>query len=72
MRTVGETRQHALVCGSTYLHDEDFLGPQVCSYWRGIVVKHQVERGDYDAMFVSLDYLCRRYERKTLREFMKG
>lgn len=71
-REVGAMRHHGLVIGSTYLHDEVYLGPQVRNYWRGIVVCHQVERGMYDPMFVSLDYLCRRYERKTLADFMTG
>lgn len=55
-----------LVVGSCYIHDEDYLGPQTVNYWRGIVVCHQVENGEYDPMFVSLDYLCRRYEGKRL------
>lgn len=60
-----------LVAGSCYLHDEDYLGPQSISYWRGIVVKHQVEDGSYDPMFVSLDYLCRRYEGMRLDDFRR-
>jgi hypothetical protein len=38
LREVGRTRQHGLVNGSTYLHDEKYLGPQSTQYWRGIVV----------------------------------
>jgi hypothetical protein len=57
-----------LVAGSCYLHDEDYLGPQCTNYWRGIVVCHEVERGDYSPMFVSLSYLCKRYEGKTLAQ----
>ncbi len=71
LREVGRTRHHGLVNGSTYLHEEKYLGPQTTSYWRGVVVCHQVERGSYDPMFISLDYLCRRYERKTLKEFLR-
>lgn len=70
VRPVGDRRHHGLVAGSCYLHDEDYLGPQVTKYWRGIVVCHQVEDGQYDPMFVSLDYLCRKYEGATLAEFM--
>ena len=70
-RPVGKSRHHGLVLGSTYLHDEKYLGPQGNDCWRGIVVCHQVERGQYDPMFVSLEYLCRRYENKTLKEFLK-
>ncbi len=71
IRPVGKTRHHGLVIGSSYLHDEKYLGPQGTAYWRGIVVCHQVENGAYDAMFVSLDFLCRKYEGKTLAAFMK-
>lgn len=58
-----------LVAGSCYLHDEEYKGPQANDHWRGIVVCHQVENGSYDPMFVSLDYLCRRYENLRLDEF---
>lgn len=71
VRPVGDRRHHGLVLGSTYLHDEDYLGPQVTKYWRGIVVCHQVEDGQYDPMFVSLDYLCRKYTGLTLSDFME-
>ncbi len=71
-RHVGSTRHHGLVLGSTYLHEENYLGPQGTNYWRGIVIAHQVENGAYDPMFTSLDYLCRRYENKTLADFMKN
>lgn len=53
-----------------YLHDEDYLGPQTTSYWRGIVVCHQVENGSYDIMTVSLEYLCRRYEGMTIKQYL--
>ncbi len=71
-REVGKTRHHGLVNGSTYLHDEKYLGPQSTRYWRGIVVCYHVERGEYDAKFVSLDSLCRRYEKVTLAAFLKA
>lgn len=50
-----------LQAGSCYRHDEDYLGPQATTYWRGIIVCHDVAEGDYSPMFVSLDYLERRY-----------
>lgn len=70
-RHVGKTRHCGLVIGSTYLHDENYLGPQGNSYWRGIVVCHQVENGAYDRMEVSLDFLCRKYTGTMLKNFMK-
>jgi len=68
VRYVAGKSQHGCVAGAAYLHDEDYLGPQQ-AYWRGIVVKHQVENGSYDPMFVSLDFLCRKYAKKRLKEY---
>ena len=60
-----------LICGSSYLHDEDYCGFQGNSYWRGIIYKHEVFDGCYDLMEVSLDYLCRRYEGMPVSDYMK-
>ncbi len=64
--------QHGLVAGACYLADEDYRGPQGNGEWRGVVVCNQVENGSYDPTFVSLDYLCRRYEGVRLAEFMEA
>lgn len=48
---------HGLVCGSFYSHNPDYLGPQGNNYWRGVIVKHEVNDGCYDPCFVSLNYL---------------
>lgn len=66
---VGGIAHCGLVAGSCYLHDEDYLGPQGNDHWRGIIVCYDVRRGDYDAKFVSLNSLCKRYEGKTLGVF---
>jgi hypothetical protein len=71
VRYVNDRSQHALIAGACYLHDEDYKGPQGNKHWRGIVVCHQVEQGSYDPMFVSLDYLCRRYEEQPLEQFQQ-
>ena len=70
MRFVGDQSHHGLVAGACYLHDEDYKGPQGNAHWRGIIVKHEVADGSYDPMFVSLNYLCRRYEGKSLARFL--
>jgi hypothetical protein len=62
--------QHGLVAGACYLHDERYKGYQGNHHWRGVVVKHEVRDGTYDIMRVSLGYLCRRYERMTLADFL--
>ena len=70
LRFVAGKSQHGLVAGSCYLHDEDYKGPQGNAHWRGIIVKHEVRDGSYDPMFISLDYLCRRYEGVPLEKFL--
>jgi hypothetical protein len=69
MRYVANKPQHGLVAGSFYIHDEDYKGPQGNEHWRGIIVKHEVENGTYDPMFVSLNYLCKRYEGVSIKKF---
>lgn len=54
-------RVYGLIAGSFYMHEEDYLSPQGTAYWRGIVYKHEVENGNYDPMFVSIDYLLKNY-----------
>jgi predicted MPP superfamily phosphohydrolase len=51
----------AVICGSAYEHDEDYLGPQGNKHWRGVLMLHAVKDGSYDLMPVSLDYLNRKY-----------
>lgn len=63
-------QQNGLIAGAAYLHDENYKGPQGNAHWRGVIIKHQVHDGAYDPMFVSLDYLCRRYEGKPLKKFL--
>lgn len=70
LRFVAGKSQHGLVAGACYLHDEEYKGPQGNAHWRGIIVKHEVRDGSYDPMFVSLDYLCRRYENMPLQKFL--
>ena len=71
LRFVAGKSQHGLVAGACYLHDEDYKGPQGNAHFRGIIVKYEVESGAYCPMFISLDYLCRRYEGVRLATFMK-
>jgi hypothetical protein len=56
-----QTQHTALFAGICYLHDEEYLGPQGNNTRRQIVMKHEVEDGRYDPMFVSLRYLQKRY-----------
>lgn len=56
-----KTQKIALFCGTAYTHDEDYLGPQGNSQRRQIIVKHEVDDGHYDPMFVSLNFLAKAY-----------
>ncbi len=50
-----------IVAGAFYQHDEDYKGYQGNAHWRGVVMLHDVHEGQADPMFVSLEYLRRRY-----------
>ena len=62
IRQLGDRRIYNIIAGSCYLHDEDYLSPQGTEYWRGIIHKFDVHDGMYDPLFLSLDYLERRYK----------
>ena len=51
----------AIIAGSCYLHNEDYLGYQGNKHWRGCFMLHECENGSSDEMFVSLKYLAQRY-----------
>lgn len=55
-------RLTSIIAGSCYEHDEDYLGPQGNKHWRGALMFHEVNQGQFDLMPVSLDYLNKRYE----------
>ena len=62
VRQLGDRRLYNIIAGSCYLHDEDYLSPQGTEYWRGIIHKFDVKDGMYDPLFLSLEYLERRYK----------
>jgi hypothetical protein len=57
----GNRSLYGLIVGSCYQHSEEWLTPQGNRYFRGVVICHEVRGGEYQPMFVSLDYLKRRY-----------
>lgn len=71
IRFVAGKSHHGLVAGACYLHDENYKGYQGNAHWRGIIVCHDVRDGQYDPMFVSLGYLCRRYEGVEIETFLR-
>lgn len=51
----------AIIAGSYYLHEEAYLAPINNKHWRGLYVLHEVHKGSFDEMAVSIAYLRRRY-----------
>lgn len=51
----------AIIAGSYYLHDEDYMDKLSNKHWRGLVVLNEVNDGHFDEMFLSIDYLKRKY-----------
>ncbi len=52
----------AIIAGSFYQHREAYLTPISNHHWRGICFLHQVSNGSFDPMFVSMDYLKRKFK----------
>jgi hypothetical protein len=55
------TRLTSIIAGSCYEHDEDYLGYQGNKHWRGCLMFHEVNDGQFDLMPISLDYLKGKY-----------
>jgi len=51
----------SLFVGVFYQHDEDYLGRQGNSSWRGFWMLNDVKDGSFDEMPVSLEYLRKKY-----------
>lgn len=51
----------SIIAGSCYEHNEDYLGAQGNKHWRGFLVLHDVNNGEFDLMPVSLDWVKRKY-----------
>jgi hypothetical protein len=55
------SRMTAIIAGSCYLHDEDYLNAQTNEVWRGVYMLHEVNNGAFDEMPVSLSFLKEKY-----------
>ncbi len=56
----GDVHQ-GLVAGAAYAHEESYLGHQGNHHFRGIVMLHDVEDGNYDLELISLNRLEKMY-----------
>lgn len=54
-------RLTSIIAGSCYEHNEDYLGPQGNNHFRGVVMLHEVDDGEFDAHPISLNFLKRKY-----------
>lgn len=50
-----------IIAGSCYEHNEDYLGPQGNNHWRGCLMLHDVNEGQFDLMNIKLDWLKKKY-----------
>ena len=51
----------AIISGSFYQHEEEYLNPMTNNHWRGIWMLHEIINGSFDEMPVSLNYLRKKY-----------
>jgi hypothetical protein len=56
-RRADGTEMTAIISGSCYEHDEDYLGAQGNQHWRGFWMLHEVVDGSFDEMAVSIKYV---------------
>jgi hypothetical protein len=61
IQPIGNGAMRGVIAGSFYQHEEEYMTPQGDTYWRGVLVKHEVHKGNYDLMEVSLKYLLRKW-----------
>jgi hypothetical protein len=51
----------AIIVGSYYLHDESYMDQLSNRHWRGLLMMNEVQDGHFDEMFLSVEYLGRKY-----------
>lgn len=52
----------AIISGSFYQHNEDYLSPFANGHWRGTWFLHEVKDGSFDEMALSVNYLRRKFK----------
>lgn len=62
------TAHIGLVAGAFYQHHEEYMGAQGNHHWRGAVMLNQVEDGKFDPMFLSLEYLLKKWAKEVPSE----
>lgn len=52
----------SIIAGSFYLHDEAYLGSQSNIHWRGALMLHGCENGQFDLNLLPMRYLQAKYD----------
>lgn len=52
----------SIIAGSFYLHDEEYMGPQGNNHWRGCLMLHNVQDGQFDLNLLPMIYLENKYK----------
>lgn len=52
----------SIIAGSCYEHNEDYMSSQGNKHWRGFLILHDVQDGEFDVMPVSMKYINRKYK----------
>lgn len=52
----------SIIAGSCYEHEETYMSQQGNNHWRGFLVLHDVNDGEFDHMPVSLKYINSKYK----------
>ena len=56
----------AIIAGSYYQHNEDYMDLLSNKHWRGLVILNEVNDGHFDEMFLSMEYLKGKYGTKRM------
>ena len=54
-------RLTSVIAGSCYTHKEEYHTPLTNNYWRGILMCHNIQDGEFDLVPVPLHYLINKY-----------
>lgn len=50
-----------IIAGSYYMHDEGYMDQLSNRHWRGLLILNEVEDGHFDELFLSIEYLKKKY-----------
>lgn len=51
----------SVIAGSCYLHEEKYMGPLENEHWRGCLMLHNINQGEFDLVPVPLRYILEKH-----------